>query len=1321
MRWTLCVLGCLAAALPGGAAGAGPQPRPPWQRLLQGDDARQARELEQRLGPLQQAGKFEDALPVARQLAELRARVQGADHWQAVDARRMADAVRRVLGQGEAARQEYTASFAWQRQADALAGRGRHREAQPLYEKALAIRRKVLGEEHPDTVSSYHNLANNLDAQVRHSQAQPLLEQALAIRRRVLGEEHPATAESYNALAMNLDSRGRYREAEEGHRKALAIWRNVLGEEHPDTVTGYNNVAFNLWRQGRYREAEEGFRKALAIRRKVLGEEHPDTATSYNNLAASVNDQGRYKEAEEGYRKALAIWRKVRGEEHPLTAASYDNLAHNLDAQGHYAQAQPLHEHALAIRRKVLGEEHPDTAHSYNNLANNLNDQGQYVQAQPLYEKALAICRKVLGEEHPHTAQTYNNVALNLSMQGKYAQAQPLFEQALALRRKVLGEEHPHTAESYNNVAFNLDGQGRYAQAQPLLEKALAMNRKVLGEEHPSTATSCNNLAGNLEAQGRYALAQPLYEKALAINRRVLGEEHGNTAAAYVNLAANLDAQGRYAQAQPLHEKALAICRKALGEEHRHTAISCNKLAISLAAQGRHAQAQPLYEKALAISRQVLGEEHPDTVSGYNNLAFNLHAQGRYAEAEALFLRGADTFLAGRLRIAASGLDRASKTTEQSPLFRLAVMLARNGKPADAWTRFEQGLGRGTWDDLAARLRRTPQEQARQAELSARLDRLDQLIEQTLTTKEPTAEQKRLREELLTQRLKSQEELTNLAQELERRYGPAAGLVFDREKIQAALPADAALIGWVDLPAAGPRAADPDGDHWVVLLRHSGGPVWVRLRGSGPKNTWTEADTQLPGQLREALQSPGGNWQALAARLRQQRLGPLAQHLDGVRHLIVLPSPALAGVRHPIVLPSPSLAEVPVEVFAEGYTVSYALSGTLYAHLRQQRPVATQGLFALGDPAFEAPAVAEKPRPLPPGGVLLTVVAPGGNAAQSGLRPNDVLLRYADTDLPGPADLKPLLEKAAGDRSVAVTIWRNGVTLRREVRPGKLGVVLADQPAPAALAQLRRLDRQLASRGGDDDRWPPLPGTRVEVEALARLFGDSPPPRLLFNSQASEQELYALARGGELGRYRYVHLATHGEVDNTLPLRSAILLSRDALPDPLQQLAAGLPAFDGRLEAREVLEQWHLDAELVTLSACQSALGKYERGEGFVGFAQALILAGSRSVCLSLWKVDDTATALLMQRFYANLLGKRDGLQGPLGKAAALAEAKEWLRGLSRDEALRVAAAVSQGVERGKGRVRLPLLPQAPAGAKDEKPYAHPYYWAAFVLIGDPE
>ena len=79
---------------------------------------------------------------------------------------------------------------------------------------------------------------------------------------------------------------------------------------------------------------------------------------------------------------------------------------------------------------------------------------------------------------------------------------------------------------------------------------------------------------------------------------------------------------------------------------------------------------------------------------------------------------------------------------------------------------------------------------------------------------------------------------------------------------------------------------------------------------------------------------------------------------------------------------------------------------------------------------------------------------------------------------------------------------------------------------------------------------------------------------------------------------------------------------------------------------------------MVTLSACQTGLGPYRGGEGYLGFAQALFLAGGRSLVLSLWKVDDTATALLMRRFYEGLLGRRAGLDRPLPKAEALREAK---------------------------------------------------------------
>jgi tetratricopeptide (TPR) repeat protein len=1289
--------------------------KPPWQRLLQGDDARKAEELQKRVQDLQTEGRLDEALHTAEELARLRQERQGRQHWQAGNARFTVEAIRRALRSTPEDRQEYVKSFQLQGRADMLVQQGRAGEALPLLKQILAIQRKVLGEEHPEIANSYNNLANDLEAQGKYAEAVEFSRKALDICRKVLGEEHPDTAATYHNLAYNLNEQGRYAEAAAIFRKALDIQRKVLAE-HPDTAFSYNSLAANFQAQGKYAEAAEGFRKALDIRRKAFGEEHPLTAQSYHNVAVALYAQGKYAEAAEGFRKALSIRRKVLGEEHPETASSYNGSAGSLLGQGKYAEAEEALRKALAIQCRVLGEANQGTANTYNNLAFNLTAQGKYAAAAEVYRKALAIERQVVGEEHPLTATSYNNLSLNLQAQGNYAAAEEGFRKALFIRRKLLGEEHPDTATIYNNVAFNLAEQGRDAAAEEGYRKALNIFRKVLGEEHPHTAQSYHNVASVLYDQGKHAAAQENYEKALAIRRKVLGEKHPDTAQSYNNLGWNLRARGKDREAEESFRKALAIRLEVLGEKHPTTAISYHNVGCNLMDQGKYTEAEAALRKALDINLAVLGADHPHTASAYNNLAKDLRARGRYTEAEGLWLRAADSFTRVRSRLSHSGLERASFTDQFSPLLGLASVLARNGKPAQAWQRYEESLARGTWDDLSARLRRPAADQAKQAALMARLDRLDGLLQKAVTVKEETAEQKQQREDLLGQRRKTEEELDAFVAYLVKTYGAAAGAVFEVPRLQTALGDDTAFVGWIDLEPTGPKSADPNGDHWAFLLRSQGRPVCVPLQGGGGGGAWTEEDTHLPKDLRIVLREHRDGWQRLATRLRQQRLAPLARHLAA--------HDRLPAVRHLIVLPSAALAGVPVEVFSEDHTVSYAHSGTLFAHLRTQPKVTTAGLFGVADPIFEARSADGKGKPLPPAGVLLTVVPPGSNAAGARLKSGDVLLSYNGKALSSPDDLPPLIAAAAGEKSIAVTVWReeSDKPLQREVGPGKLGVVLADKPAPEAIQEQRRLQRRLASRGDDD--WRELPGTRAEIAGIARLFGAPPAPLVLTDSQASEQKLYELAQSGELKKYRYLHLATHGEVNDSFPLRSAVILSRDNLPDAGKQLLEGKPVFDGRLTAEEVLRQWNLDCDLVTLSACQTALGKYEGGEGHVGFAQALVLCGSRSVCLSLWKVDDTATALLMQRFYANLLGKREGLKAPLGKAEALAEAKRWLRTLPREPALKHAAAAYHGIERGKGRTKPPLLPALPEAtpeAKGECPYAHPYYWAAFVLTGDPE
>ena len=205
-------------------------------------------------------------------------------------------------------------------------------------QRKIAILQSVLdaieNEETELFADVYHNLGYALYGQAFYQEALEYYEKALEIREKVLGKEHPDTAATYNNIAGVYQDQGNYGEALEYYRKALEIKEKVLGREHPYTAATYNNIALVYQDQGNYDEALEYCRKALEISEKVLGKEHPSTATTYSNIAGVYYVQGKYDEALEFYRKALVIREKVLGKEPPSTATTYNNIAGVYKAQG---------------------------------------------------------------------------------------------------------------------------------------------------------------------------------------------------------------------------------------------------------------------------------------------------------------------------------------------------------------------------------------------------------------------------------------------------------------------------------------------------------------------------------------------------------------------------------------------------------------------------------------------------------------------------------------------------------------------------------------------------------------------------------------------------------------------------------------------------------------------------------------------------------------------------------------------------------------------------------------------------------------------------
>lgn len=186
----------------------------------------------------------------------------------------------------------------------------------------------------------------------------------------------------------------------------------------------------------------------------------------------------------------------------------------------------------------------------------------------------------------------------------------------------------------------------------------------------------------------------------------------------------------------------------------------------------------------------------------------------------------------------------------------------------------------------------------------------------------------------------------------------------------------------------------------------------------------------------------------------------------------------------------------------------------------------------------------------------------------------------------------------------------------------------------------------------------PLKFAQDEIMGISRLFSRAR-TRVITGADATEDAVKA----SSLSAYRIIHFATHGLLDEYVSSRSALVLTLD-----------DDPAEDGFFQAREIYDL-KLDADLVVLSACQTARGVIEKGEGLSGLARAFFCAGARSVLASLWDVNDRSTGPFMKEFYGYLV-----------------------KGQSKEESLRQA--------------KLKML---------DSRYSHPYYWAPFILIGESE
>ncbi len=299
-----------------------------------------------------------------------------------------------------------------------------------------------------DVASAANSAARFLGARGRYQEAEQLFRQVLAVRERVLGDAHPDTLATRNEVAWMLGKQGRYEEAEEHYRKVLAARVRVLGDAHPDTLATRSAVAWMLEERNRYDEAECLYRQVLASRVRVLGDAHPDTLVTRNAVARMLGEQSRYEEAERLYRQVLEVSERIRGETHPDTLATRYGIGRMLEEQGRYEESQQLYQQVLAIREQVCGPEHPHTLMTKSRLFHLQALRGRYSEAEHGLRAIAAIQARVIGGSHPATLLSRHRIAWMTFKQGRYEQAESEATAVFSQRAQVLGPRHPQTLQT---------------------------------------------------------------------------------------------------------------------------------------------------------------------------------------------------------------------------------------------------------------------------------------------------------------------------------------------------------------------------------------------------------------------------------------------------------------------------------------------------------------------------------------------------------------------------------------------------------------------------------------------------------------------------------------------------------------------------------------------------------------------------------------------------------------------------------------------------------------------------------------------------------
>ena len=1041
--------------------------------------------------------------------------------------------------------------------------------------------------------------------------------------------------------------------------------------------------ALLLLSQSRFADAEVVIQDLLARQTARLGADATPLAKTLNMLGVTQRRLGNNKAARGALERALQIRERNLPPDHADLAVTLTNLGAVYKALDRPADAEAAYVRALAIRDDAPDPDPTQLGLILNELGLTLFRQGKFGAAEARQRRSLALREAALGPAHKDVAASRNNLAATLTEQGRFEEAEALLTASVEAMEAAFGPAHPTLVAPLNNLGNLHMERGLLARAEPFYARTGAIVRDSFGTDHPIHASYQIGLAGVFGEYARIEDAAQMYREAIGVYERALGPDSLQVAGAINNFATTYVSHGRYDEAQPLLERAREIYETTLGPNHPDVSIPLANLGFIRAEQQEYGAANFFYGKALEIREAAYGPTHPQVASALRDLGLTALEQDDLATAEDYLTRAQSVFKA---------TVGAESPLLSTTILGLARLRAAQGKFDAAERLFQRALAltRETFGDdhpnVARALSRMAEAYVAQGkpEIGLRAARAATAVMRGRAGRMRSSRSRAAQNELTAARDLFATHVAAIADRPPDDDGDATPLIaeaFEVAQLARASKASTAVAAMAARFAAGDDAlarAVRERQDTLAFWRNVDRRLIEALSREG-----VERDLPLETRLRERrdalLAQLTAQDRALATAFPAyveltgaEPLDPagvqaLLDQDEALMSLFVTPDATYVWLvrRRGVFMFRAEIDEADiVEMVA---TIRETVDPFEVARTGVLPTFAVREAHALYRRIF-APAEAEL------SGIRHLFVVPDG-ALQS--LPLGVLITEPpDESVDGLADYRDLAWLATRRATTVLPSVASLRALRRFVQRSRAKrpfIGYGDPNLSGDAGSTRGIEvRALFTRGGYANvdvlrQLSPLPDTADELRALARTMGAAE-GALRLGAAATESSV----RSDPLADYRIVAFATHGLAAGDFDDVSEPAL---VLTPPDQASLAD----DGLLTASEIT-QLPLDADWVILSACNTAAPDGTPGaEGLSGLAKAFFFAGTRSLLVSHWPVASDATRELTTTMLSEAMG---------------------------DESVGRAEALRRSI------LRLMSLESRPE-------YAHPLFWAPFVVVGE--